>query len=91
MTLRALPRVNRSRLVTNLGLIALALIAPFARTYDYKSVYKPMFRQKHVTAACVRRHLFYGGSKNCPIPYWRDITVHMKAAKEAGLLYTDKP
>lgn len=96
LALRGEPRTSgsgRARLATNLGLIALAiaLIVPFASTYDYKSVYKPMFRQKQVTAACVRRHLFYGGSKNCPIPYRRDITKHMNAAKQAGLLYTEKP
>lgn len=93
LALKGEPRSSGSRLATNVGLIALAiaLIAPFASTYDYKSVYKPMFRQKHVTAACVRRYLFYGGDKTCPIPYWRDITKHMNAAKQAGLLYTDKP
>ena len=83
----------RARFAANLGMVALAiaLIAPFVPTYDYKSVYKPLFRQKQVTAACVRNYLFYGGSEFCPIPYQRDITRHMKAAKESGLLYTDKP
>jgi hypothetical protein len=72
-------------------LLAAGLVLPFAQTFDYKTVYKPMFRQKQVTAACVRKFLHYGGSATCPIPALRDVTPHIKAAKEANLLYIGKP
>ncbi|MCP4038350.1 MAG: hypothetical protein GY733_15530 [bacterium] len=71
--------------------LALALLAPFANNFDYKKTYEPLFQSKQATAACIRRYLFYGGSPSCPIPYMRDITRHMQAAREAELLYTRKP
>ena len=70
--------------------MALSLMLPFIKTYDYPSTYKQFFYERQAIVACVRRYIYSNGNGICLIPERVDIGNHIDYAKHIRLLYTQR-